>query len=130
MKYDVSGHLPSQIDGLIQGFQKADIPLMERSLDNIRNLVKDSKLKDALDGYKNARLDKVAELEKKALDAAKTIRESKTFSDLYIDLEEIKNDLLAALEQMEREYWNTVKELITSYVNEETPSEKTEETDE
>ena len=123
MRYDVSMHIPSQIEALIQSFQKADIPGMERSLDNIKTLVKDKKFKQILSDYETNKKTKIDEILFKSLQAAKTIAEAKTFSDLYIDVEEIKNDCMAALEALEREYWNDIKDYVTLYFHEEPKTE-------
>jgi len=119
MKYDISMHLPSQIEGLMNAFQKADVPFLERSFNNIKNLIKDEKFQSDIKDYQDRRMKKIEELSKKALDAAKTINEAKSFSELYIDIEEIKNDLVSSIESVEQEYWDHIKEYITLYLNKE-----------
>jgi hypothetical protein len=128
MKYDTTVHLPSQIDALIGSFQKADIPGMERSLDNIKTIIKDKKFRGVLNDYQLNKLDKIDELQKKAALAIKTINTSKSFSDLYIDIDEIKNDFIQSMEGLERDYWNNVKEFITLYIHEE-PKEEPDDSD-
>ena len=123
MKYDISTHLPSQIEGIMIAFQKADIPLLERSLNNIKNLVKDDKFHKDIKDYQDKRVNKIEELTNKAFDAAKTINDAKSFSELYIDIEEIKNDLITAIETIEQDYWDHIKEYITLYINEEPKDE-------
>jgi len=127
MKYDVSTHLPSQIEGLMIAFQKADIPLLERSLNNIKNLVKDDKFHKDIKDYQDKRMKKIEELSSKAFEAAKTINDAKNFSELYIDVEEIKNDLITSIETIEQDYWDHIKEYITLYINEETKEDEDEE---
>lgn len=126
MKYDTTVHLPSQIDALINNFQKADIPGMERSLDNIKIIIKDKKFREALNDYQLKKLNKIDELQKKAVIAVKTIKDSKSFSELFIDIDEIKNDFIQAIEGLERDYWNNIKEFITLYVHEEPKEEEPE----
>jgi hypothetical protein len=119
MKYDVSNHIPTQIELMLVSFQKADVAGLERALDNMRNIVKDKRFHAALDDYNKERIDKINALNTKALDAAKTIVSAKNFSELYIDVEEIKNDLVSTLDGIEKDYWNHVKDYITLYINQE-----------
>ena len=129
MKYDVSMHLPAQIEGMMNSFQKADIASLERSLSNIINLIKDEKFHRDIKDYQKKRMEKIEELSKKALDATKTIKESKSFSELYVDIDEIKNDLVSSIEVVELDYWDHIKEYITLYINKEENEKDTEDTE-
>lgn len=124
MKYDVGGHLPSQVELLMVCFQKADIPGLERALSNIRNLVKDKRFQKALSDYDKQKLAKINEINDKVFDAAKTIMDAKSFSELYVDVEELKNDLIKSLESVELDYWDHVKDYITLYLNKEDVEEE------
>jgi len=103
MKYDVSMHIPTQVEGLMIAFQKADVPGLERSLENIKNLIKDNKFHNDIKEYEMQRIKKIEGLGKKALEAAKTISEAKSFSELYVDVEELKNDFMSSLELVEKD---------------------------
>jgi len=117
MKYDLNIHLPAQLEGLMLSFQKADIPTLERSLSNIKNLIKDQKFQSDIKEYEKKRVEEIDRLTKKAYDAVKTIDNAKDFGELYVDIEEIKNDLIASVDLIEQEYWNHIKEYITLYID-------------
>ena len=119
MKYDINIHLPAQVEGLMNSFQKADVAALERSFNNIKNLIKDEKFHNDIKDYQEKRMKKIDELSKKAFDAAKTINDVKSFSELYVDIEEIKNDLIGSIELVEQDYWDHIKEYITLYLNKE-----------
>ena len=126
MKYDVSMHLPSQVEGLMLAFQKADVPFLERCLNNIVNLVKDDKFQKDIKEYQERRMKKIEELTSKALDAARTVKDAKSFSELYVDVEEIKNDLVSSIDLVEQDYWDHIKEYVTLYLHEETKADNDE----
>jgi hypothetical protein len=126
MRYDVSLHVPQQIEALLNGFQKADIPGMERALDNIKTLVKDKKAKQALEDYLKEKKMNIDKIQQKSKEATKTILqaiEAKDFSDIYIDFNEIAKDFGEALEMLERDYWNHIKDYVTLYFYEEPKTE-------
>lgn len=116
MRYDVHGHLPTQVELLMVSYQKADVPGMQRSLDNILAIVDNKKFHSVIDKTMQEKLCKAEEMKKKAEEAVKTLLQAKNFSEIYIDLEEIKKDFIAALEMLEKDYWHDVIEMITSYV--------------
>lgn len=119
MKYDISMHIPTQVEALLVAYQKnpVDIMGMERALDNIKNLVKDSKFHKDIGDYQKKRLEGLEQLAKKAFDAAKTIQKAKNFNELYIDVQEIGKDLTMAMDSIEKDYWNHIKDYITLYLN-------------
>jgi len=81
-------------------------------------LIKDTKFKNDLDDYDKMRKDQLAKLSYKAIESIKTLIENhKNFNELYIDIEEIKNDLLVAMESVEKDYWKHIKEYVTLYLN-------------
>ena len=117
MKYDVSAHVPSQVEALINSYQKADVPGMERAIDNINNLIKDKKFKDNLNKYKQERQQKIMDITKKALEGLKEILKEEDTSTIFIDVEEIRKDMYTLLEENEKGYWNALKEYVTLYLN-------------
>jgi hypothetical protein len=119
MKYDVSGHMPSQVEALINSYQRADVPGMERAIDNINNLIKDKKFKDNLKKYDIERHEKITEITKKALEGLREILKEEDTSTIFIDVDEIRKDMFNLLEETEKGYWNAVKEYITLYINQE-----------
>ena len=126
MKYDIGMHIPTQVEGLMIAFQKADVLAMERSLDNLKNLVKDKKFLKDLNDYQKKKIEQINQLTVKALDAAKTIVGAKSFNEIYIDVQEMGKDLTMAMDIIEKDYWNHIKDYITLYLNEEQePGENT-----
>jgi glutamine synthetase adenylyltransferase len=127
MKYDTTVHIPSQVDSLLLSFQKADIPAMERALDNIRNLAiteKNKNFKKALDEYKAKKQQSTKRIEEEALAGAKAIlQQSKTLNEIFVIIENIKNNVVIALEELERDYWNNIKEITLLHIHEEPKEE-------
>lgn len=119
MKYDVSMHIPKEVDGLLEAYRKPDVALMQRCLKNIRNLIKDKKFQSDLDDYAKKRLEQITNLTKKADDAVKMIITTKNFNELYIDVQEMGKDLTLAMDSIEQDYWDHVKDYITLYLHEE-----------
>jgi hypothetical protein len=119
MKYDIGMHIPTQVEALMVAFSKADVPAMERSLDNLKNLVKDKKFLKDLDDYNKKRFSQLDALNKKADDAVKTILSTKKFNELYVDVQEMAKDLTLAMDDIVKDYWNHIKDYITLYLYEE-----------
>jgi DNA repair ATPase RecN len=119
MKYDIGMHIPTQVEALLIAYQKNPVDLagMERALENIKNLVKDSKFHKDLNDYSKKRLDQLNQMSKKAFDAAKTIASAKDFNEIYIDVQEIGKDLSLAVDNVEKDFWNHIKDYITLYLN-------------
>jgi hypothetical protein len=99
-----------------------DKQLIEEKINESQILVNEERekldqiLKD-LGDYSKQRLDKLNGLMVKALDAAKTILGTKDFNELYIDVQEIGKDLTLAMDSVEKDYWNHIKDYITLYLN-------------
>lgn len=121
MEYDISVHIGQQIENFLNGYAAGDVGIMERTKSNMKELLDKSGLKQIVETLDKWDIEKPKELEKiikKAKDALKVIAENND-SDLFIDLEEIKQDTINAINELEGKYWNRVRELILESVNEE-----------
>ena len=127
MKYDVSGHTPSRIETLLAGYEKADVELMERSLENLKNIIKDKKFIKDIEHYDTERHTKIMDIQKKAINAARELLKKDDGSTIFIDIEEIKQDMMRLLEESEKGYWNAIKDYVTLYMNKEETEEENDE---
>ena len=117
MKYEIMAHLPQQLENLYNAFAQGDAALLDRILDNIKDIVKDETFQADLKDYDKERKEQFEKIQKKALEAIKTLSEAKDINEVYIDLKEIQDDFTAALNGMEGEYWDKVKEYISEYAD-------------
>lgn len=121
MEYDISVHIGQQIENFLNGYAAGDVGIMERTKSNMKELLDKSGLKQIVETLDKWDIEKPKELEKiikKAKDALKAVTENND-NDLFIDLEEIKQDTINAINELEGKYWNRVRELILESVNEE-----------
>jgi len=125
MKYDVSNHVPTQVELLMLAYQKTpvDVAGMDRALDNIKNLVKDKVFRDKLKAYDKERVELIEKQNQKAVDRTKKLDVFKFFTEWWVNAEAIREEYVGGLELIERNYWNHIKEYITLYLNREFEAE-------
>ena len=125
MKYDVSNHVPTQVELLMLAYQKTpvDVAGMDRALDNIKNLVKDKVFRDKLKAYDKERVELIEKQNQKAVDRTKKLDGFKFFTEWWVNAEAIREEYVGGLELIERNYWNHIKEYITLYLNREFEAE-------
>jgi len=117
--YDITIHLAGQIENFLNSYNAADIAAMSRVKENFKDICKNSELKTIVkqieewDKNKNTEINKIY---KKAQTAIKTIMETKNGEELFIDLEEIKNDIVNNLNQLEKQYWDHIRNLMLESV--------------
>ena len=117
MKYELMAHLPQQLENLYNAFAQGDAELLDRVLNNIKDIVKDETFQKDLKDYDKERNEQFEKLQKKALDGIKALTDAKNINDVYIDINEIQKDFTGALNSMEGEYWDKVKEYISEWAN-------------
>ena len=117
MKYDIKAHLPQQLENLLNAFAQGDADLMARIKKNIEDLIPDATFQKDIRDYDTNRQKKLDELMKKALDGVKTAAQADKLDEIYIDFEEIKNDLNLALAGIEGEYWNNIRAYVVGWVS-------------
>ena len=117
MKYELMAHLPQQLENLYNAFAQGDAELLDRVLDNIKDIVKDEAFQKDLKDYDKERNEQFETLQKKALEGIKALTDAKNINEVYIDINEIQKDFTGALNSMEGEYWDKVKEYISAWAN-------------
>ena len=117
MKYEIMAHLPQQLENLYNAFAQGDAALLDRVLDNIKDIVKDEAFQADLKDYDKERKEQFEKIQKKALESIKTLTEAKDINEVYIDLKEIQDDFTTALNSMEGEYWDKTKEYISKWAD-------------
>ena len=117
MKYELMAHLPQQMENFYNAFAQGDAALLDRVLDNLKDIIKDKSFQNDLKDYDKERKEQFDKIQKKALDGIKALSEAKDINEVYIDLKEIQDDFTAALNSMEGEYWDKVKEYISEWTN-------------
>jgi hypothetical protein len=121
MVYDVKNHFGQQVENFLNGFAAGDIGIMVRSLDNFKSLAESSDMKTVLstlekwDNEKN--VGAIKNIHKKAMDAVKVISSSDNIDNIFIDIEEIKEDAENAFKELNGFYWEKVRSLMLKTVN-------------
>jgi len=121
MNYDISVHLGQQMENFLNAYAAGEVEAMERTKSNIKDIMKNSDMKDVLDNidkWDNKKNSEITKIIKKAREALKEIASDENKKDIFIDVEEIKNDTIEALSTLEGEYWDSIRNLILKSVNE------------
>jgi len=122
MSYDVEGHVAQQIENFLNGYGAGDIGIMERSKSNFKAIMetaKKDKIVGSLNTWDKKKLDEMERIWKKATDALKTITVSKKDEPLFVDIEEIKQDLANSFNLLEGEYWDSIRGLMLGSIQDE-----------
>lgn len=120
MEYDVKEHLGQQVEFFLNGFTGGDVGVMTRAKNTILDIYKnvdDNSIVLSVEDWDRKKQAEIDKLWKKALDAIKTLAESKDKEDIFIDIEEIRNDVLQALNQLEVDYWDSIRKLLLKNVS-------------
>lgn len=122
MSYDVEGHVAQQIENFLNGYDAADIGMMERSKSSFKAIMetaKKNKVTDNMDSWDKKKLEEIDKIWKKATEALKLITTTKKGEELFVDIEEIKQDLASAFNVLEGEYWDSIRGLMLDSVKQE-----------
>jgi len=121
MEYDIKAHLGQQIENFLNAFANADVQAMERTKQNIVDIFSKSDNElviSSITDWDKKRQDEVQKVWTKASGALKTIAETKKNEQLFIDVDEIKNDVVGALNELEGDYWSSIRGLFLKSVKE------------
>jgi len=121
MNYDVSVHLGQQMENFLNAYASGDVEAMERTKSNIKDIMKNTGMKNIIDNieqWDNKKNEEIVKIIAKARDALKEIASKEAKDDIFIDIEEIKKDTVEALSTLEGEYWDSIKNLILKSINE------------
>ena len=114
--YDIKIHLPQQMENFFQSFATGDLDALNRSFGNICSIIKDPGFQKDVKEYDSNKQKQSKMLLDKAREAVKTAVETKNMEELYIDLDEIKNDLNMALSNLEGEYWEVMRKYVAGWI--------------
>ena len=115
MEYDIETHVAQQIENFLNGYNAADIGTMERSKSNFKAIMKEAKKDKVIDSFNTwdkKKLDEMERIWKKATEAIKLITVTKKGEELFVDVEEIKQDLANSFNLLEGEYWDSIRGLM------------------
>jgi len=118
MGYDKKMHLPQQIEFFLNGFASGDRVALERVLSNIKDLLKDTDLVKRIGIIDKNMENKIDNVKDKAIESLKTLLESKNTDDLFIDVNEIFKDTQDALNEIDADYWEKIREYVLKATDE------------
>lgn len=120
--YDITIHLGSQIENFLNSYDQADVETMVRVTDNFKDICKNAglpQLVKQLDEWETYRKGEISKTWKKARQSLETLLTAKNGEELFIDMEEIKNDVVTGLNKLEKEYWDSIRGLMLRSVKNE-----------
>lgn len=117
MSYDIRGHLPPQVELLLQCYQKMDVDGMNRCMDNIRSIVRDTVFISSLDEY-DAELKKALEdIEADTMKQYKDTPGHTNFVEVYQWVSEMVKDVELRINKVHFDYWDNIKKYVLLYVD-------------
>lgn len=121
MEYDIKNHLGQQIENFLNAFAGADVPAMERikgTIMDIYNQVDDGTVVMSIRSWDKKKQEEIQRIWAKAQESLKTIATAKNNEKLFIDIDEMKNDAVKALNEIESSYWTSIRGLFLKSVKE------------
>jgi len=118
MNYDIKEHLGMQIEQFLNAYNTGNIELLERSLDNIKDILEASEVNIISENVSKWDEDKKKQIDKifnKSKNAIKTILESDD-PNFFVDIEEIKTDVVNSISMVENDYWESVRKMVLKSV--------------
>jgi len=115
MNYDVKVHLGQQVENFLNGYAAGDKAILQRSITNISSIFEetgDASFKTAMEKMDKTRKDELQKIWNKAKDAMKLLADTKEGDAIFIDVEEIKQDVVDSLAKLETNYWDSIRGLL------------------
>jgi len=119
MSYDIEVHIGQQIENFLNSYAAADAGAMERVKNNLLDIYKtnnDIDVVTAIKEWDNKKKIEIEKIWKKANEAIKTMAISKKDEQMFIDIKEIETDVVKALNMLEGEYWDSIRNLFLKNV--------------
>ena len=120
--YDITVHIGQQIENFLNSYDSADVETMIRVTDNFKDICKNSglvQLVKQLDEWESYRKGEISKTWKKARQSLETLLGAKEGEELFIDIDEIKNDVIQGLNKLDKEYWDSIRGLMLRSVKNE-----------
>lgn len=120
-KYDLRMHLGQQLEFFLNGYTSGNLDVLERAKRTIMDLYKnmdDDDVIGAIEAWDKEKQSEITKLWDKARESIKTIATTKKGEELFIDIDEIKKDVLVALNELEVEYLDSIRDLLLKNVSE------------
>lgn len=121
MEYDIKNHLGQQIENFLNAFAGADVAAMERikrTIMDIYHNTDDGSIVISIKEWDKRKQDEIQKLWDKASESLRTIATTKKKEELFIDVDEMKNDIVRSLNELESDYWESVRGLFLKSVKE------------
>lgn len=115
--YDLKMHLPQQIEYYLGCFASGDPAGLKRTLDNIKDLIKDETLGKPLSDYEEERISKLEEKQKAVLKHVQELIKSENVWEIFQAVEQSKNELVEDMESVEGDYWGTIRTYLIDMMN-------------
>ena len=118
MEYDTKVHIAQQVENFMNSFAAGDINALNRTLSNLEELIKDNGFKEKINAANDTKTKEVKDILTKAKDGIKEITSSDDTDTLFIDIDEIRNDLNKVLGELETDYWTSIRKYVLEALNE------------
>lgn len=112
MSYDMSVHIPTQMEFLLNALVKGDERVIDITIGNIKNILNDDNFTKDLDDYKTKFDKTLAGIEKNALERVKNGSDIKTLDDIVYLLNQVETQRITAY----NDFINNVKTFIILYM--------------
>jgi len=120
MNYDISVHIGQQVENLLNGYAAGDAGAMERAKNNLLDIFKNEGKQSIVEAIEKWDKDKQTEIGKiwqKANESIRTMAVSKKDEGMFIDIKEIEGDVIRGLNELEAEYWDSIRNLFLKNLN-------------
>jgi len=126
MEYDISIHLPQQVENFNQAYAQGDPEALERIKQNIMRLIPDGGFHKDMMEYEATRKKRIEQLMDDAIKTIRNTTENASGEKTLLSINDTQKQLGDALNSVESEYWDTIGMYMISWLNEqqEQPNEE------
>ena len=120
MEYDIKMHLGQRNENFLNALDAADVGAMERIKSTILDIYKnteDSTVVLSVKNWDKTKKDEIEKLRLKAVNILKSMPDVKTLEELFISVDKMRNEIINELNDIEKEYWEHVRNLFLKSVN-------------
>lgn len=119
MNYDINAHIGQQIEFFLNSYAAGDASALERVKSNLLDIFSNNGnmgVVASIQEWDKKRKTEIEDIWNKANDALKTMLESKKDEQMFIDVKEIEADVVKSLNELEGEYWDSIRKLFLKNV--------------
>lgn len=121
MKYDMKIHLPQQMENMMQAFASGDAAALERTKENIKEIIIDETFQKDIAEYEKKREETIEDIQTEAfnnaLECVANAQEQKNLGAMLDGINEMFKGINEEISTVDGKFWDNIKTYITGWVS-------------